>query len=71
MKLGSLFSGAGTFELAGALNGIEPVWNSEVEKFCVAVTDKRLPHTKQCGDVTKLKGGDLGRVDVITFGSPC
>ena len=71
MKLGSLFSGAGTFELAGALNGIEPVWNSEVEKFCVAVTDKRLPHTKQLGDVTNIHGWEINPVDVITFGSPC
>lgn len=71
MKLGSLFSGSGSFELAGLFNGIEPVFNSEVEPFAVAVTDKRLPNVKQLGDVTKIKGGDVEAVDIITFGSPC
>ena len=32
---------------------------------------KRLPEMKHYGDVHGLKGGDLGAVDVITFGSPC
>ena len=71
MKLGSLFSGSGSFELAGLFCGIVPVFNSEVNNFCVAVTDKRLPNVKQLGDVQKIKGGDIEAVDIITFGSPC
>ena len=31
MKLGSLFDGSGGFPLAGIINGIEPVWASEIE----------------------------------------
>lgn len=69
--MGSLFSGAGGFELAASLNGIIPVWNSEIEPNAVKVTDARFPHTKQYGDICKIKGGELGAVDVITFGSPC
>lgn len=38
MKLGSLFDGSGGFPLAGALNGIEPVWASEVDPYPIAVT---------------------------------
>lgn len=71
MKLGSLFSGSGSFELAGLFCGITPVWNSEISPFPRAVTDKNLPNTKQLGDVTKIKGGDVEAVDIITFGSPC
>ena len=71
MTLGSLFSGSGGFELAGILSGIQPVWNSEVEPFCIRVTTKRLPEVIHYGDVSKLRGGDLGAVDIITFGSPC
>ncbi len=71
MTLGSLFSGSGSFELAGLFNGIIPKWNAEVSSFAVAVTDKRLPDVKQLGDVTKIKGGDIEAVDIITFGSPC
>jgi DNA (cytosine-5)-methyltransferase 1 len=36
--LGSLFDGSGGFPLAGMLNGIMPVWASEVEPFPIAVT---------------------------------
>jgi len=71
MKLGSLFSGSGGFELAGMLNGIEPVWCSEIEPFCVRVEALRFPNCKQIGSVTDIDGGAIEPVDVITFGSPC
>ena len=71
MKLGSLFSGSGGFELAGALNGIEPVWSSEIEAFPLKVEAARFPKCKQLGSVTDIKGGDVEAVDIITFGSPC
>ena len=71
LTLGSLFDGSGGFPLAGMLAGIEPVWSSEVSPFCVLVTQKRLPQVKHYGDVSTLKGGELGAVDIITFGSPC
>ena len=40
--LGSLFDGSGGFPLAGALNGIAPMWASEVEPYCVAVSRGRF-----------------------------
>lgn len=71
LTLGSLFSGSGGFELAGILSGIKPIWNSEISPFPIRVTTRRLPDVKHYGDVSTLKGGDLGAVDIITFGSPC
>ena len=71
MTLGSLFDGIGGFPLAGIKSGIRPVWASEIEPFPVRVTEKRLPDMKHYGDVSKLNGGDLEPVDIITFGSPC
>ena len=71
MKLGSLFDGSGGFPLAGALNGIEPVWASEVEPYPIAVTRSRFPHMKHLGDVSKVNGAEIEPVDIITFGSPC
>ena len=71
MKLGSLFSGSGGFELAGALFGIEPVWSSEIEPFCLRVEAARFPGCKQVGSVTDIRGDELEPVDIITFGSPC
>ena len=71
LTLGSLFDGIGGFPLAGIKSGIHPVWASEIEPFPVRVTQKRLPDMKHYGDVSRLNGGDLEPVDIITFGSPC
>ncbi len=71
ITLGSLFDGSGGFPLAGALNGIEPVWASEVEPYPIAVTTSRFPHMKHLGDVSKVNGAEIEPVDIITFGSPC
>ena len=71
LTMGSLFDGIGGFPLAGIQAGVTPVWASEIEPFPVRVTQKRLPDMKHYGDVSKLNGGDLEPVDVITFGSPC
>lgn len=70
-KLGSLFDGSGGFPLAGSLCGIEPVWASEVEPYPIAVTRSRFPNMKHLGDISKIHGGDIDPVDIITFGSPC
>ena len=71
MKLGSLFDGSGGFPLAGIISGVTPVWASEVEPFPIRVTTKRLPQVKHYGDVSKMDGGKIEPVDIITFGSPC
>ena len=71
MKLGSLFDGSGGFPLAGALNGVEPVWCSEVEPYPIAVTRSRFPNMKHYGDVSKVNGAEVEPVEIITFGSPC
>lgn len=71
MKLMSLFDGSGGFPLAASLCGIEPVYVAEVEPYPIAVTKNRFPKMKHLGDVSKVKGGEIEPVDIITFGSPC
>ena len=71
LRLGSLFSGSGGFELAGSLCGIEPVFASEVEPYAIAVTRSRFPDMKHLGDISKVSGYEIDPVDIITFGSPC
>ena len=71
MTLGSLFSGSGGFEFAGALAGIKPVWNAEIEPFPSRVTAARFPDVTNYGDVTRINGAEVQPVDIITFGSPC
>lgn len=71
LTMGSLFDGSGGFPLAGIMCGITPVWASEIDPFCVEVTSKRFPNMKHLGDITKIKGGEIPPVNIITFGSPC
>lgn len=71
ITMGSLFDGSGTFPLAAKLNGITPVWASEIEPFPIRVTTKRLPEMKHLGDICRINGGEIPPVDLVTFGSPC
>lgn len=71
IKLGSLFSGSGGFELAGQRSGITPVWASEIAPFPTLVTYRRFPDMEHYGDVSKIDGAGVPEVDVVTFGSPC
>lgn len=71
LKLGSLFSGSGSFELAGAMCNVAPVWASEIEKYPIAITTRRFPNMKHLGDIRGIDGGKIEPVDIITFGSPC
>ena len=70
-KLGSLFDGSGGFPLSGTLCDIEPMWAAEVEPYPIAVTRSRFPNMKHLGDISKVNGGEIEPVDIITFGSPC
>ena len=71
IKLGSLFSGIGGFELAGSWYNFEPVWASEIEAAPIRITKRHFPNMKHVGDITKLDGHALEPVDIITGGSPC
>ena len=71
ITMGSLFSGSGGFELAGIQSGIMPVWASEIEPFPILVTATRFPDMECFGDIKKMDGGRIPKVDIITGGSPC
>ena len=71
IKLGSLFDGIGVFPLAASRCGIRPVWASEIEKAPISITRRHFPEMEHLGDITKIDGGKIEPVHVITFGSPC
>ena len=71
VTMGNFFSGSGTWELAAELCGAEPLWESEIEPFPVALEAKRFPNCKQLGDITKINGADIEPVDIMTNSSPC
>lgn len=71
MKMGSLFSGSGGFELAGEHAGIRTVWESEIEPLPMRVTQVRFPDAQQLGDISRINGALLEPVDIVAGGSPC
>lgn len=71
LTLGSLFDGIGGFPYAASFYGIRALWASEIVPECVSVTKRHFPEMEHIGDITKLDGGKLPPVDIITFGSPC
>ena len=71
ITMGNFFSGSGTWELAAKINGIECLWESEIEPFPVALEAKRFPNAIQLGDVSKVNGADIAPVDILTSSSPC
>lgn len=71
LTLGSLFDGIGGFPFAATIAGIKPIWASEIDPACVAVTKNRFPDMEHLGSVTDIDGAKIPPVDIITFGSPC
>src|SRR5690625_1579308 len=69
--IGSLFDGIGVFPLAASRCGIIPTWASEIEKAPVSITKRYFPTMLHLGDITKIDGGTIPPVHIITFGSPC
>lgn len=69
--IGSLFDGSGGFPLTASVVDGVPVWASEIEPYPIAVTRSRFPQMRHLGDISKINGGEIEPVDVVTFGSPC
>ena len=71
ITMGSLFDGIGGFPLAAIHNGVVPLWASEIEAVPISITRRHFPDMAHLGDITKLDGGAVPPVHVLTFGSPC
>ena len=48
-----------------------PVWASEIEKAPISITKRHFPDMAHLGDITRMDGGAIPPVHVLTFGSPC
>lgn len=46
-------------------------WQVEIDSFCRRVLTKHWPEVPKYGDITKLDGSELERVDLICGGFPC
>ena len=72
LKVLDLFSGAGMFSLGlERTDGFETVAFCEIEEFPRKVLAKHWPEVPCFEDIRKLKGEDVGPIDVICGGFPC
>ena len=69
----SLFDGMSCGQIALNNLGIkvDNYFASEIKKHAIQCTLDNFPNTKHIGDVTKVKGSDLPKIDLLIGGSPC
>jgi len=69
----SLFDGMSCGQIALNRAGVkyDSYFASEIDKPAIKVTMANYPNTIQLGDVTKVKGADLPKIDLLIGGSPC
>jgi DNA (cytosine-5)-methyltransferase 3A len=69
----SLFDGISCGQIALERAGfkVDNYYASEIDKHAIKVTQHNYPGTIQLGDVTKVNGGSLPKIDILIGGSPC
>jgi len=73
MNVLSLFDGMSCGQIALDKLGVKVnnYFASEIDKYAMQVTKHNYPNTKHIGDVTKVKGAELPKIDLLIGGSPC
>ncbi len=81
MKVGSVFSGLGGFDLGLERAGMEVMWQVEIDSFRRRILKRHWPDVEQFEDVRKVGGHgteppsprkqQLGAVDLLCGGFPC
>ena len=75
MKVLSLFSGVGGFDLGLENAGMQTVFQCEWNKHATTVLERHWPDVPRWGDITTLTGRHIldhaPVIDVVAWGSPC
>lgn len=73
MNVLSLFDGMSVGRLALQEAGIkvDNYFASEIDEYAMSVSRYNFPSIKHIGDVTKVKGNELPKIDLLIGGSPC
>lgn len=75
MKVLSLFSGVGGFDMGLENAGMETVFQCEWDKHCRTILDRHWPTVPKWDDVSTLSGEHILAhapvIDVVAWGSPC
>ena len=67
-----LFSGIGGFSLGlKRVFNIKETYFSEIDKYAIDVYKHNFKNSKYVGSITDVRGTQLPRINIITFGSPC
>jgi len=67
-----LFSGIGGFHMGLERAGYKvKSYFSEIDKHAIAVYKHQFKNAEYVGSVTDVRGEQLPKIDIITFGSPC
>lgn len=69
---GSLFSGIGGFDLAAQWNGINNLFQVEIDEFCQKVLSKNFPETAKFKDIRNFNAKEYyGQITILSGGFPC
>jgi DNA (cytosine-5)-methyltransferase 1 len=71
MKVGSLFSGIGGFDLGLERAGCTIAWQVEIDQFATRVLTKHWPHVPKYGDIRAIDWGTVEPIDLLCGGFPC
>src|SRR5690606_35361622 len=71
LKVGSLFSGVGGFDMGLKAAGMRVVWQVEIDPQARAVLRKHWPNVDLHEDVRNVGSANLAPVDLICGGFPC
>jgi DNA (cytosine-5)-methyltransferase 3A len=73
MNILSLFDGMSCGQIALNQLGfkIDNYFASEIDKDAMKIAKKNFPNIIHIGDVTRVKGNDLPKIDLLMGGSPC
>jgi DNA (cytosine-5)-methyltransferase 1 len=71
LRVGSLFSGIGGFDLGFGRAGLRTAWFCEADPFCQRVLRHHWPAVPVHGDIRGLSALNVETVDVLAGGFPC
>lgn len=71
MKVISLFSGAGGFDLGFKQAGHEIIWANDIDKDCIETYKKNIGNHAVLGDISQIKTQMIPNGDIVIGGFPC
>jgi DNA (cytosine-5)-methyltransferase 1 len=71
MRIGSLFSGIGGFDLGLTRAGHDIIWQVEIDEWCRKVLEKHWPDAVRFSDIRDCGLHNLEHVEIICGGFPC